>query len=107
MKYLRIFVFRKHYVVTIYEDSTGRDNPKDFYSMCFLDNPTKREVYDACVMIGETFCKDPDSGNFFCEKCCTKFPGYVWDALVREGKMVMSGDSDKGFDWVSENFIKV
>lgn len=107
MKYLRVFVFRRHYVVTIYEDSTGRDNPKDFYSLCFKDNPTKREVYEACVLIGEKFCKDPDYGNYFCEKCCTKFPGYVWDALVREGKMVMSGDSDKGFDWVSENFINV
>ena len=107
MKYLRVFLIRGHYVVTIYEDSTGGDNPKDFYSLCFTDSSTKREVYDACVLIGETFCKDPDLGNFFCEEGCTKFSGYVWDALVREGKMVMSGDSDKGFDWVSENFIKV
>lgn len=106
MKYLRVFVFRKHYVVAIYEDSTGTDNPEDFYSMCFRDNPSKKEVYDACVLIGETFCKDPDLGNSFCEKCCTKFPDFVWHALLREGKMIMSGDSDKGFDWVSENFIK-
>lgn len=53
MKYLRVFLIRGHYVVTIYEDSTGRDNPEDFYSLCFTDSSTKREVYDACVMMAK------------------------------------------------------
>ena len=98
MKLLRVFDFMGYFVFAVCEAET-RDTDND-YLLCFNDSPSKKEVYDICVKIGESFCRDPEFGQRFCDSACKKFPDFVWESLFKYGKLIMSGDSDRGFDWV-------